>query len=497
MRLLKSTLTIALFAIITNSFAQVTEMKASTKAPAGIKNPPQFIVIGSDDNTSTEGVNWLTELISSGKNTDGSERYISLYVNSHNSSETWEKVDGLKDAVKAAYDLGHEVSNHTATHMRFVGTEKNTGDFSVRANWEDIYEDMKLVSDEMEAIGIPKEHQYGFRTPYLSYSDSTYIAMQKLGFLYDCSINAGYSATPGKANFPYTLDSMDGQKPSTSGSPKGNIPPDNQDNWWGQAHESDDFPDGNPIREHKGLWTIPCSKVEIAEEDRDNVAEKLPDWADYIKDGWVVTGLDYNLWTGEAQLDSGETVRALINTVKKTMDGNRAPFAYGMHSQYYFATDGEYGLTKVQRQGLFEEFVRQASEIDEVFFVSGDMVIAWMQNPCEAEDFRPEDYHRVAVNPDPIDPGVSINNKVTGKKSASTISFAGIKNGQINLQLNAGNYLVELYNLKGRLIKRVDINAKNGINATGLKTGKLSKGVFVLNVKQNGVSVLNNKITVK
>jgi hypothetical protein len=76
----------------------------------------------------------------------------------------------------------------------------------------------------------------------------------------------------------------------------------------------------------------------------------------------------------------------------------------------------------------------------------------------------------------------------------NSASFAGIKNGQIHLNLQAGNYTVELYNLQGRLINRANISAINGVNAIGLRTDNLANGVFVLNVKQSGVSVLRQKI---
>jgi len=80
---------------------------------------------------------------------------------------------------------------------------------------------------------------------------------------------------------------------------------------------------------------------------------------------------------------------------------------------------------------------------------------------------------------------------------ASSASFAGIKNGQINLRLQAGDYAVELINPNGRIVGRVDISATNGINSTGLRTDKLAKGMYILNVKQAGTSVLQRKISVR
>ena len=91
----------------------------------------------------------------------------------------------------------------------------------------------------------------------------------------------------------------------------------------------------------------------------------------------------------------------------------------------------------------------------------------------------------------------AINSNFAGQKTLSLFSFAGIQNGQIKLNLKAGSYTAQIYNLQGRLIKSVDINA-DGINApTGLRIDNLSKGIFILNVKQAGVSVLKEKVTVK
>jgi len=98
-------------------------------------------------------------------------------------------------------------------------------------------------------------------------------------------------------------------------------------------------------------------------------------------------------------------------------------------------------------------------------------------------------------DPDYDDCTNAIVSKNAFKKNA--LAFTGIQNGQINLRLNKGNYTVELYNLQGRLIARQSINAVNGVNATGLRTNNLSRGLFILNVKQAGVSVLQHKIMIK
>lgn len=87
-------------------------------------------------------------------------------------------------------------------------------------------------------------------------------------------------------------------------------------------------------------------------------------------------------------------------------------------------------------------------------------------------------------------------NKIASNKLSSA-SFVGINNGQVNLRLKPGNYIAELCNLQGRVIGKVEIAAVDGINATNLKINNLSKGIFVLNVKQNDISIFSNKIFIK
>jgi hypothetical protein len=337
--ILKMSAAIALIMLSTAAFAQT---RASRTAPGGIPKGqvPQFIVIGCDDNTNANAINWIADVLSNGTNLDGSERYMSFYVYTRG----WDQA--RKNAVKRAYDLGHSIGNHTASHIKCVDGNRHQTRMSEQA----IYNNMLEATNAMIGIGIPKAHQFGFRTPFLQYSDSTYSAMHRIGFVYDCSINAIYGPAGQGANFPYTLDIMPGQQPNA----KGNVPIDNT-NWWGQG--SGVRPQGNPIREHKGLWVIPASAIEIDPADRPAIQDKLEGGASHYipSGGWLVAGLDWNLWE-EAKADSGQSVRALINTVKRTLAGNRAPLHLGFHSQYYF--EGSYNdLTLEQRRGLFEEFV--------------------------------------------------------------------------------------------------------------------------------------------
>ena len=363
-RIIRLFIVATLCALVTVSFGQVPNpldnRAASPTAPTRLNGTaiprdqlPLFIIVGSDDNSNFDGVRWMANVLSNGRNRDGSNRYMTFYVNT---SGWGTGTTNVRQAVVAAYNQGHSIANHTHNHPNF----RNGGAGGTRMSDVAIQSNMQQATDAMIAAGIPKHHQFGFRTPFLAYTDSAFTAMRRIGFMYDASINS--SRAPHQANFPYTLDNTAGR--------------DGTD---------------NTVRIHPGLWTIPITSVEIAEVDRPNLGH-IPA---YIRSAWRVAGLDWNLWD-QAQLDSGQTVRALMNTVRRSLDGNRAPISLGFHSQYYFTQSGIplVPLSLERRRGLFEEFVRQASQLDNVFFVSADMVIRWMQNPVPASQFRPENYHR-------------------------------------------------------------------------------------------------------
>ena len=94
----------------------------------------------------------------------------------------------------------------------------------------------------------------------------------------------------------------------------------------------------------------------------------------------------------------------------------------------------------------------------------------------------------------PIAP-TGIRGGAAARRSASTAAFTGINNGQINLHLSQGNYTVQLFNVQGRLINSVNINAVNGINATGLRTDHLARGLVILQVRDaQGAQVLQRRL---
>ena len=355
---------------------------ASKKSP--VDNPPMFIVVGSDDNTNPAAINWIRSVMENGRNFDGSRRFMSFYVNTGQTCALWSRNTTLVNAAYDAYKAGHEIANHTEDHLYCIAPNGK------REDVETIENAIRKTQQALITAGIPKEHHFGFRTPYLTYSDNTFIAMRKVmqdnreQLLYDCSINGMYDK--GGPNWPYTLDGPADEN--------GNVAPDNDPkvNEWGTD---------NPVKKHERIWELPARKIAIDPKDCPYVEDILK--KKYGKDfKWDkhIVGLDYNLWN-EAELNSDQTTRAYMHTLKKLLKGNRAPFTMGVHSQFYF--EGRPGLypkiaDPAEKRRSFAEFVEQASKIPNVFFVSGDMVIRWMLNPVSADKFNPENYCRYAFN---------------------------------------------------------------------------------------------------
>ncbi|MCL2845418.1 MAG: hypothetical protein FWE23_08215 [Chitinivibrionia bacterium] len=155
-----------------------------------------------------------------------------------------------------------------------------------------------------------------------------------------------------------------------------------------------------------------------------------------------------------------------------------------------YALEGEYELFPSNSEGTICENSRLLTEAElrqQSTFIGWDFTNIW-QIDSEINNGFP--FLRGFAPP------TSISRNSTTRRAVNTASFAGIRNGQIHLNLTAGNYTAQLYNLQGRLISSVNITAINGVNAIGLRTDNLARGVFVLNVKQNGTSMLRQRISV-
>jgi hypothetical protein len=323
----------------------------SQDPPCGLSpsQVPQFVAIGWDDNGQAAGMTWAIDMLESrGK--------ASFFLTStYAQAGVW----------KQAYAAGHEIGNHTVTHAtdRGVGT----------ARWLQEMNDCNAYITGM--VEVPSTEIRGFRTPYLKYDDDTLGAVQEVGFHYDTSIEEGYewddNANGGAGgpmdgtNFywPYTLD---GRSPGHTTQVE-----------WGEGLEE--------IEPHAGLWELPVYAVIVPPDLRDEMATRQT-WFDPV--GGLITGFDYNLWASTSVGGFAMTKEEFVATLKYTLDqrlaGNRVPFLFGAHTDYYVASWNQNASgtpSEMDRRDAIEEFLDYAATKPEVEIVSYAHVLDWVRNP--------------------------------------------------------------------------------------------------------------------
>ena len=332
--------------------------EASQEIPNGLKpeKTPQFIVIGFDDNGVSENIEWFLEATKDLKNPkgrgqkktfDGSPFQVSFYMlGSHGAGML---------AWKKAFDYGHEIGVHTFNHLHgitYVGGEKMVG-----LDYEGHQAEIQKCIITLEKLGINRAFIKGYRQPFLEYTMQSLTAVALEGFEYDCSIEEGFSPEEDGRNYfwPYTLD---------NGSPGNEY-----------FHKKGDVQHIEPI---KGLWEIPvyhfvvpdleaAKKYGLKDENGNfySLQEKLGEEK--------ITGFDYNLW-----VLYGMTGDEFSTTLKYNLDlrleGNRAPFTIGAHTD-------EYGPRLAHRREALLDFIEYALTKDDVRFVGASTLLEWLRKP--------------------------------------------------------------------------------------------------------------------
>ncbi len=351
---------------------------ASSLPPKGIaiENAPQFVVIGFDDNTKAEGIDWALDLFKDKKNADGSEARVSFYMNTIGLDE-WIEDDPtpLLEAMKRLKDSSHEMGNHTYNHH----SDLNSTDWDIYtqtisnlnlSQWSPRIEG--ATNSLINKVGLLREEVVGFRAPYLLYNNAMFQSLKANNFLYDCSIEDGYDSHFDGTNFrwPYQLD---------EGSPSHN------ENWYGNP-ENENFV---PINSIKGVWELPnhvlmipndskCKKYGIKKRLWKRMKTKIP----YLSEH-KITGFDYNIWS-EAELNKAEFLGILKYNLDLRLEGNRAPFMLGAHTQYYtdeWADQNAPNATKEEMREVISEFVDYALSKPQVRIRPAVDIINWCNNP--------------------------------------------------------------------------------------------------------------------
>jgi peptidoglycan/xylan/chitin deacetylase (PgdA/CDA1 family) len=355
--------------------------------PAGLSpdEVPLFVVFGSDDNGSAEGLNFLSSLFADRRNSvgtgdphtfDGQPIHYSFYVNTKyiapdGGPSAYDEVRAddpvlVKRAWLRALEQGHEIGVHTHSHPH--GRE-----LSVEA-WEEEMTRCRVIlgrpvdlhetpgqPNPSSGVGVGLERLLGFRTPFLEYSDRTIEAVHRTGFVYDCSLEEGTRSGNGGGHlpWPYTLD---------HGSPS------------------------NPeIGHYPGLWEVPvyafvvppdheCAAFGVEPGLRDRL-RRVQDYFD--PEAGVISGMDWNLWL-EFAMTPTEFQATIRYSLHQRLRGNRCPLTVGLHSWLYAdaAEDARAGSTAAQRRAALTELLDEMLQIPDLRVVSAAELLEWLREPA-------------------------------------------------------------------------------------------------------------------
>ncbi len=467
-----------LFAVDPNN--SYTDRRAPSQV-APVDNPPMLIALSSDDNFNIEGMEWMIETLRSRKHRDGSCLRMSFYSN----TEFWlgsSYVNKLYGTFLQAYKMGNEVTSHTASHVYCVN-----GD--TRLSNEVILDELERSIEDLASIGIKKEHMAGFRTPYVTYTDSTFIALKKAGFTYDASINDGMDLTPGEYNWPYTLDTPNSKNLNEEGM-------ENPPGVWDEATlgpaplpaepsyapgnhlaiSYNNYMNGTPIRKHSGLWELPLYAIRVP----DSLIAPLDSSLGYGSGGIcmpLVEGLlEQGKFTKERALES------LKHHFKEVYNGNRAPMVLVLHTPNFSITNHNANekypncSDPINRQWIIEQFIDFALEQEDVWFVSGEQVINFCKRPVSVDLFHPDNFSDIPIDTIPLS---IVNNGVKPVNSTTNFTYS---NRTISISfITPQETTVSILSLSGRKIVEQQSFMQAGSNQYAIPWA-LSAGTYIVQV---------------
>lgn len=354
-----------------------THTVASSLPPQGLSvdEVPQFVVLGFDDNTQAEGIDWVIDLFNTKSNSDGSDARVSFYLNT--SGLHADDADGtaLLASMQRLKNTTHEMGNHTDNHLRYLyqGNEEvffQTLSTLGHDTWDERIQ--AASTDLIGLVGLVQNDIQGFRAPYLRYNAESMNVIKEKGFLYDCSIEEGYAPEFDGTNFrwPYELD---------EGSPG------HDESWYGNRNNAQRV----DIKTTQGLWELPNYVLMVPKDSEtssygittgfwNRLLTNMP----YLEDH-KVTGLDYNLWT-IGKINKAEMLGLLKYNLDLRLSGNRAPFMFGTHSQYYtqaWADANVPNATLEEMKEAISSFVDYALSKEVVRMSTGVDIIEWCKDP--------------------------------------------------------------------------------------------------------------------
>ncbi len=315
-----------------------------------------------------------------------------------------------------AHSMGHEIANHTHDHdealLNGVSQDK----------W---YEEMKTCHDWIvNNMGIPAEDIWGFRTPFLCQTATSFAAMDQIKFLYDCSITHEPKDYDRIFIWPYTLDN--GVGPGGSGN----------------------------FGNHPGMWEIPVYNAALDPSGYPHMC-----------------GMDFSIWPRML------TKNDMVNVLKWSLDmrpgtgKNRAPMTVGMHPDLYSPSNDEQLVTSwpvklEDRKQSIVEFIDYALTKQFVRFVSAKQLIQWMRKPVGLDETG--NSHK--------------NNKAT---TAQKFSVKRIHGNKLQLFIpHSGMYTIAISMVNGRRIFSKQLSAIHaGAFILSLPESRVSSGILIVSCK--------------
>jgi hypothetical protein len=428
------------------------DVNPSLTPPGGIAvdKAPLFVTIGWDDNTSQEGMQFALSLYDGKNNADGTATSASFYFN----SSTLKSDATLVSLINDLRSTNHEIGNHTDDHHDALGfsyghVNGTNGDGwnkmtkylrneAGEAGWSEI---IQRGSDTLtKYTDVVATNMVGFRAPFLEYGNGQFTALKAQGYRYDCSIEE-YGSETGNWNWPYTLH---------AGSPT-------HDATWKANSGNTVEIDGSSVsysfdvESVSEIWELPVYALVIPDDNsclnygidvglRTRVKNKIP----WMYSETNIIGYDYDLWSA-AELSAVEVLGMLKYNLDLRIAGNRAPFTFGAHSQYYagnWAATNAPNATEGQMQKAMMDFVEYALSKSEVRVVSAETVIDWMENPTElvantapiitstAPASSTENllytYTATVTDPDDANNGTDLTYSLSGAPEGMVVSSTGV-----------------------------------------------------------------------
>ncbi|MCH2110609.1 MAG: polysaccharide deacetylase family protein [Polyangiaceae bacterium] len=346
-----------------NYYDEPVNIPASQSPPGGlaVEDTPLFVAFGFDDNIAADGMKNITDTFQA-QGVTATFFHSTTYLNTQTQPE-WMR----------AVSAGYEVANHTDTH--------NTSTSTTSASWSNEISTCYQKLSAASPSGLGATAIFGFRAPFLAYNNELYGVLAQQMYWYDSSIEGGYDPAIDGTNhyYPYTLDSAGPDLTYLRGA--------------GFTKTDFDF------TARPGLMELAITSLIIPPDDvaneygfepasapntwpnlksfRERVKDKFPGQkgTDYERTGYKVPGLDWNLLF-DAQVTPSEFLAVLKYNFDLHRQGNRAPFLFGGHSNYY--PNAAPGPDRLQ---ALNDFITYVKQFPEVRVVSYKEVFDFMREP--------------------------------------------------------------------------------------------------------------------